>query len=322
MSLERVRIDRDSPGLRRRRTHGSRRSRALRLILALVIVGGASGLVAVNQNILGAGYLYGRLVAKVGNFLNPPPDRPTLATITVTPKPETPSPSPAPTLAQPASGQPRVTPAPTPTPIPRVKVDLDIVKNDNAVFAHELQKDWCAAAGVTIVLAILGHGDASEAREREIAGRIGEWDSYRDSHDGNWGPAAMALALKAYGADGYQVRAYENRQDALRDSAKAIATTHSPAILLAWRGAHTWVMSGYRADADPTVFDDARITGAYILDPWYPWFSSIWGQSAPPGTFHDASNLGVNFLPWQRPEGNYPDRDGKFIVVIPTIPAG
>ena len=70
------------------------------------------------------------------------------------------------------------------------------------------------------------------------------------------------------------------------------------------------------------LFDDARISGAYILDPWYPWWSSIWGQSDPPGTFQDASEMGRNFLPWQRPEGNYPDRDGKFIVVIPTIPAG
>jgi hypothetical protein len=29
-----------------------------------------------------------------------------------------------------------------------------------------------------------------------------------------------------------------------------------------------------------------------------------------------------NYLPWKRPEGHYPDRDGKFIVVIPTIPVG
>ena len=27
-----------------------------------------------------------------------------------------------------------------------------------------------------------------------------------------------------------------------------------------------------------------------------------------------------NFLPWQRPEGRYPDRDGLFIIVAPTIP--
>jgi hypothetical protein len=32
-----------------------------------------------------------------------------------------------------------------------------------------------------------------------------------------------------------------------------------------------------------------------------------------------------NFLPWRRPEGKYPDRDGKFLIVVPTVavsPAG
>ena len=27
-----------------------------------------------------------------------------------------------------------------------------------------------------------------------------------------------------------------------------------------------------------------------------------------------------NYLPWQRPEGAYPDRDGLFLAVVPTIP--
>jgi hypothetical protein len=132
----------------------------------------------------------------------------------------------------------------------------------------------------------------------------------------------MVLALKAYGADGYEIHAYETRQDALRGAASAISTTKSPAILLAWRGAHTWVMSGYRANADPVVFDDAVITGAYILDPWYPWVSSIWGRSDPPGTFQDTKEMNRNFLEWKRPEGKYPDRDGKYIVLIPTVPIG
>ena len=28
-----------------------------------------------------------------------------------------------------------------------------------------------------------------------------------------------------------------------------------------------------------------------------------------------------NFLPWKRPEGRYPDRDGRWLIVAPTIPA-
>jgi hypothetical protein len=320
LSLNGVRVRGAPLGVRRRR---SRRSRALRLILAAVLIGGVAGLGAIATNTFGAGRLYERLLVKIEKFIaGPPPDRPTLATVTVTPKPASPSPSPTPTLAPPASGQPAPTPRPTPTPIPRVGVDVNIVKNPKAVFAHELRDTWCAPAGVTITLAILGHGAPTEARQRELASRIREWDSYSDSHNGDWGPAAMALALKAYGAPGYQIRAYETRADALRDSARAIAETHSPVILLAWRGAHTWVMSGYRADADPTVFDDAKVSGAYILDPWYPWNSSIWGQSDPPGTFQNSSEMVRNFLPWKRPEGRYADRDGKFIVVIPTIPVG
>jgi len=293
------------------------------VVLAAIVVGSVAGFGAVATDAFGMGALYQRFLSKVERFIaGPPPDRATLPTVTVTLKPATPSPGPTPTLPPPASGQPPPTPAPTATPIPRVGVDVDIVKNHKAVFAHELRDDWCAPAGVTIVLAILGHGDATDALEREIAGRIREWESTKDSLNGEWGPAAMGLALKAYGADGYEIHAYETRADALRGAAAAISTTHSPAVLLAWRGAHTWVMSGYRADADPTVFDDARVTGAYILDPWYPWNSSIWGQSDPPGAFQNSAEMVRNFLPWKRPEGRYPDRDGKFIVLIPTIPVG
>jgi hypothetical protein len=213
------------------------------------------------------------------------------------------------------------TPEPTPTPTPaRVPVDVDIVADHEAVFAHELKNTWCAPAGVQMTLAVLGLADTSDAFQQELQGRVKEWESWGDSHNGKWGPSAMRLSLEAYGAGGYEVRAYETRADALRDAASAIKTTNSPVILLAWRGAHTWVMTGYRADADPTIFPDAVVEGGYILDPWYPWVSSIWGPSDPPGTFQDAAEMERNYLRWKRPEGQYPERDGLFISVVPTIP--
>jgi hypothetical protein len=321
LSLEPVRIDPGSPRLRHR---PSRRARALRLILVAILVGGVAGVGAIDTNAFGAGNLYDRLLAKIDRFIvgPPPPDRATLPTVDVTDPPATPSPNPTPTLPPPASGQPVVTPPPTPTPIPRVAVDVNIVANPNSVFIHEIKDVWCAPAGISIVLAILGHGDATAAREREIAGRVHEWETYADSHIYGWGPAAIVSALDAYGAKGYQIRAYQSRAVALRDSAKALSTTHSPVILIAWKGAHTWVMSGYRADADPTVFNDAKVSGTYILDPWYPTISMIWGPSDPPGTFQNSSEMIRNFLPWRQPDGRYPDRDGKFIVIIPTIPVG
>jgi hypothetical protein len=291
----------------------------LSLVIVIVLAGAALGVGAIYANAFGAGDKFERLVARVERFvIGPPPaDRSAPPTVEITPPPS-PSPTPRPSTPSLAPG---VTPAPTPTPIPRVPVDVTIVEDPEAVFAHEVRKDWCAPAGVQMVLATLGLGDTSEEFQRKIAGRIREWETYADSHNYEWGPAAMSLALQAYGAPGYEVRAYKTRGDALRDAAAAIQKTGSPAVLLAWKGAHTWVMTGFRADADPVLFSDAKVSGAYILDPWYPWVSSIWGPSDPPGAFQDAKNMKDNFLPWKRPEGKYADRDGRFIVLVPTLPA-
>jgi len=283
----------------------------------LLVLGGALGAGMVNANAYGLGDKFDHLVAKVERFfIGPPPaDRATVPTVTITPPPPTPSVTPAPSLALGASA------TPSPTPVPRVPVDVTVVKDPEAVFAHEIRKDWCAPAGIQMTLASLGLADTSDAFQQKLAGRIHEWETYADSHNYEWGPSAMASALAAYGAPGYVIHAYDSRGLAMRDAAIAISRTRSPALLLAWRGAHTWVMTGYRADADPLAFPDANITGTYILDPWYPWNSSIWGQSDPPGTFQDAAEMERNFLAWKRPEGSYPDRDGKFIVLIPTLPA-
>ena len=208
------------------------------------------------------------MLDRVERFLaGPVPDRPTVATVRVTeppatPTPEpTPEPTPSPTLVESGRVAPCRPPAPTPSPTPepvRKQSTVDLLDDPEAVFASQVDKDWCAPAGVQMVLAIHGKVDTGEKVQREIAGRVREWESKKDSRNGDWGPAAMALALEAYGVPGYEVRAFETRQGALRDAARSIQTTGAPVILLAWRGAHTWVMTGFRADADPTVFRDAH----------------------------------------------------------------
>ncbi len=296
----------------------------LRVVLLAIVAGALIGTFAVSTDAFGAGHLFERAVAKIDRFIaGPVPDRPTDGTILVTPPPPTldPTPTPRPTprgSGAAASSTPEAAPTPSPTPA-RVPLDVDIVPDPEAVFAHELKDTWCAPAGVQMTLAVLGLADTSDDFQRELQGRVREWESYGDSHNGKWGPSAMALALEAYGAPGYEVRGYETREDALRDAAVALEATRSPVILLAWRGAHTWVMTGFRADADPAQFRDATVEGAYVLDPWYPWVSTIWGPSDPPGTFQDAAEMERNYLRWKRPEGHYPERDGLFISVVPTV---
>ncbi|MGI8704065.1 MAG: hypothetical protein ACR2JZ_06095 [Candidatus Limnocylindrales bacterium] len=319
-----------------------RQSKRGRLVLTVVLVAGLLGGSAVWTNAFGAGDRFERLVERIELAVDPPPNRPTRKTITVTPRPvlganpgkDTPPPAelapaeestdPEATASSKARSPRPSSPSPEPTPSPepvRRAVDVDLLDNPEQMFTSQLTEKWCAPAGVQMTLAVLGLGDSSEEFQREIINRTDEFESWEDSHNGSWGPAAMADALAAYGADEYEIRAYQTRADALRDSAIAIKTTGKPVVLLAWRGAHTWVMTGYRANADPTIFDNATIKGAYILDPWYPRVSSIWGPSDPPGTFQDAAEMERNILAWKRPEGAYPDRDGKFIALVPTTPA-
>jgi hypothetical protein len=293
------------------------------LMLVILFV---TGFAVVEGNVLGMGERFDRWTARVENFFFPPPDRSTLPTVVVTPEP-TPSPTPEVTLA------PSASPTPSPTPIPRVAVDVDLVEDPNAVFTSQITDKDCAVAGTQMVLTVLGLGRPGNEFQTELHDRIGEWESWEDSHDGGWGPAAVSLALADYGATGYEIRAYDTYTAALRDSAIAITEMRKPVVMFPWWGAHTWVMTGYRADADPTIFDDAVIEGAYILDPWYPRWSSIWGQSDGPGNFEDRAELERNWPVyqgppgyeavgpgWTRPEGAYPDRDGRFVVLIPTTP--
>lgn len=298
-----------------------RRRRVVVGVVLVVLLGLSLGAAAIATDTLGAGQRWESVLDRVDRFLaGPVPDRPAPVTVRVTDPPATePPPTPVPSTGSP---DPDATPVPTPEPTPapvREAMDLRLTDEPEAFFASQLTKDWCTPAALQMVLALHGLADTSDRVQKEIAGRVREWEARRDSLNGRWGPAAMVLALDAYGAAGYEVRAFETRQGALRDSARAIQATGAPVILLAWRGAHTWVMTGFRADADPTIFRDARIDGTYILDPWYPRISTLWGPSDPAGVFQNNAEMERNFLKWQRPEGRYPDRDGLYITVAPTI---
>ncbi len=271
---------------------------------------------AVATNTFEAGNRFNGLMQRVRLALDPPPDREILPIIEVTEPGKV-------TTDERAGSSAKRPKQPTGEKTTRPKrkpVDVKLHMNPKKAFASQRTNDLCAPAGTQIVLAMHGIIDNSDKSQRRLAGRIDEWESRRDSHNGGWGPSAIAQALAAYGLKGYQIRSYGSRQMALRDSAIALQRTRAPVILIAWRGAHTWVMTGYRATADPEFYPRAKVTGAYIFDPWYPRISTIWGPSDPPGAFQDEAEMRRNYLRWARPEGPYSKRDGKFLAIVPTVP--
>ena len=77
-------------------------------------------------------------------------------------------------------------------------------------------------------------------------------------------------------------------------------------------------MSGFTATADPAQTDGFAVTAVRIEDVWYPRLSTIWGYSRPPDALVPVGLLPEDYLPWKRPSGPYPGKDGQFVVVIPT----
>jgi hypothetical protein len=233
-----------------------------------------------------------------------------------------PHPSASAVASAPASSGPSVAPSPTPTPKPvRKAVNVRIEPKPAVAFVSEAKNTWCAAAAVQIALNVNGPAsrvDTSRARQAQIRKLEVDLTTPKDSRNGGAGPLGMVATLEKLGKVDYELHIYATRAEALRASAKAIKQTGHAAILLAWRGAHAWVMTGYRADADPTVFANAKVAGAYIIDPWYPRVSRIWGPSDKPGVYQDSAEMKRNYLPWKRPDGRYPGRDGKFLAIIPV----
>jgi hypothetical protein len=112
--------------------------------------------------------------------------------------------------------------------------------------------------------------------------------------------------------------------EALRTAARSIRMTGRPVGLLVWRGRHAWVMSGFRATADPAVTDRFEVTGAYILDPLYPRGSETWGPSPKPGRVISVDAVGRQFV--ARGAGSASSRwltstlAGKWVLVLPVDP--
>jgi hypothetical protein len=137
-----------------------------------------------------------------------------------------------------------------------------------------------------------------------------------------WGkgaePVGWAQALEHLGYGQWEVLAYRRRADAIKVAVKRLRLTGKPVGVLTWRGAHSWVMSGFDATADPALTDRYRVNEIIIEDVWYPRVSTIWGPSDPPGTWMRVEDLGRDYLRYRRPGRHYPGLDGNYVLVVPV----
>jgi hypothetical protein len=232
----------------------------------------------------------------------------------------TPTPSPDPTLAPTATPDPTPTPAPTPRLRPRPRKGpfrMDLYRRGD--FVSEFTAWYCLPAAMQTMLNIMEPGKPDRTRRTQdrlyrLARRYSS-----DTFEGKGAePVGWARALEHLGYGDWAVRSYRTRGQAIKAAAKALRMTGKPVGMLTWRGAHSWVMSGFRSSADPALTDGYQVTSIVIQDVWYPRVSSIWGASDAPGTSMRVEDLGRDFLRYNRWTVDYPGLDGRYVLILPV----
>jgi hypothetical protein len=185
-------------------------------------------------------------------------------------------------------------------------------------FASQATKAYCVPAAIQTMVNIMSPGASRSRAAQDRFYRLAR----RYSTDRLVGvgaePEGWATVLEREGFGDFEVLAHRSRGGAIEVAAKALRMTGRPVGLLVWRGAHAWVMSGFRATADPAVTDDFRVTYVDVEDVWYPRVSSIWGASRRPGARVAVDRLSEDYLRWRRPTVRYPEKDGRYVLIVPV----
>ena len=294
-------------GSRRSRSPSPVRRRAAQAMLGLALVALVVGALRAGSDALGGATLAVAPVVTPWARQNSPALEPSIVPIR----------SPLPTTSALPSGSVGPShspgpPAPTPTPGPFA---MDLYQAGD--YVEELRDVWCLPAAMQTSMNIMDAGaDTTRATQARLFSLARSIDP---APDGAAEPEAWAKGLTELGYGGYQVSIQPSIKAAIHLAARQIRLTNRPAGLMVWKGAHSWVMSGFNATADPAVTDSFTVTSVRIEDVWYPRLSTIWGYSRKPDASVPVSALPEDFLPWKRPLGSYPKKDGNFVIIIPVV---
>ena len=148
-------------------------------------------------------------------------------------------PSPTATPRPHGSGKPK--PAASPTPGGPFSMDL----YDSGDFVGEFKDVWCLPAAMQTAMNVM---DVGGDHTRATQGHLFDLArSIAPAPDGAAEPEAWAAGLTQLGYGNYEVRSAGSIGSAVRLVATHIRDTNRPAGLLVWRGAHSWVVSGFTA---------------------------------------------------------------------------
>ena len=187
----------------------------------------------------------------------------------------------------------------------------------SGAFSTQRTYVWCIAAGVQMmrnyVTGASDHSSTTQQRYYDYARANDRFPNER--FPGSDAQGWAAAARYATGVTHYGWRAHSSYRESLRYAALSLRRSGKPVGLMVARGGHAWLMTGFRATADPIATSDYEVTDVFISGPLYPMQQSN-GYDRPPNTRFSYGYLDNFYVPFRSLPGENSELwHGKYVSV-------
>jgi hypothetical protein len=190
----------------------------------------------------------------------------------------------------------------------------------NGTFTTQKSWLWCTAAGVQIVRNIVDRKtDHSASGQRRYFDWMRKHNRYDLPLSAGVDPAGWTAGLRHFVDDRYRLVASRTFDSALRSAVTRLRLTNLPVALTVSRGNHGWILTGFRATADPARTSSFTVTSVRVVGPLFG-LQSRNGYDMPPDTKLTPTQLKRYLTPWKYA----PQRmiwDGRYVTIQP-VPVG
>jgi hypothetical protein len=169
----------------------------------------------------------------------------------------------------------------------------------NGTFTTQKSWLWCTAAGVQIVRNIVDRKtDHTTSGQR----RYFDWMRKRNRYDlplsAGVDAAGWTAGLRHFVDDRYRLVSSRTFDSALRSAVTRLRLTNLPVALTVSHGNHGWILTGFRATADPAKTSSFTVTSVRVTGPLYGLQSKN-GYDMAPNTKLTTAQLKRFFTPWK-----------------------
>jgi hypothetical protein len=204
-------------------------------------------------------------------------------------------------------------------PAPRPgKFRLDLYRDGDHV--RQVTMSMCVPASMQMMINIMEAGtpDRSRQTQKELYELARSWSPWLTADRGGASARGWAAGLAQLGYGDFALLTLPTMDEALRAAARQMRVSGKPVGLLVWAGKHAWVMSGFKATADPAFTDDYEVTAVWVEDPWFGRTDRTWGTGLAPHTLITADELADKFVTWRSRYYLSSDSSvGRFVIVAP-----